>query len=54
MKVIDNTSPSRGNGVTILMGNHVLTTQPPILEDQKFLQQASLRFRDYQKENPRG
>jgi hypothetical protein len=54
MKVIENTSPARGKGVTILMNNHVLTTQPPVLEDQKFLQQVSHWIREYQKDNPRG
>lgn len=46
--------PTTGEGVTILMNNYMLTTQPPVLEDQKFLQQASHWIREYQKENPRG
>ena len=54
MKLIENTSPPRGNGVTILINGHVLTTQPPVLEDQKFLHQASHWFREYQKDKPRG
>ena len=54
MKLIENTSPPRGKGVTILINGHVLTTQPPVLEDQQFLQQASHWIREYQKDNPHG
>lgn len=48
------TGPKRSNGVTILINGHVLTTQPPVLEDQKFLHQASHWFREYQKDKPSG
>lgn len=54
MKLIENTSPPRGKGVTILINGHVLTTQLPVLEDQKFLHQASHWFREYQKDKPLG
>ena len=54
MKLIENTSPPREKGVTILMNNYMLTTQPPVLEDQKFLHQASHWFREYQKDKPLG
>lgn len=53
MNLIENTSTPRGKGVTILINGHVLTTQPPVLEDQKFLHQASYWFKEYQKNKPR-
>jgi hypothetical protein len=32
----------------------VLTTQPPVLEDKKFLHQAFHWFKEYQKDKPNG
>lgn len=54
MQLISNDSPPRTNGVTILMGGQILFTQPPTLDDQKFLNQAVHWFKEFQKENPRG
>ena len=48
------TGPERSNVVTILINGQVLTTQPPTVEDNKFLHQASHWIREYQKEKPRG
>lgn len=53
MKVIENTSPPRGNGVTILMNNQVFVTQPPTQLDNLFVQQAVFWIREYQKGKPR-
>lgn len=48
------TGPKRSNGVTILINGQMLTTQPPTVEDNKFLHQALHWIREYQKENPHG
>lgn len=44
----------RTNGVTILFRGQIMVTQPPVAEDQQFLQQASHWIREYQKDNPNG
>jgi len=48
------TYPKQTNGVTILIGGQVLTTQPPTVEDHKFLYQVCLLSKEFQKEKPRG
>ena len=52
MKVIENTAPSRGNGVTVMMNGQIFCSQPPVLEDQKFIQQAVHWIHEYQKGHP--
>lgn len=54
MKVIENTDPPRGNGVTIVMNQLVFATQPPVQADNVFLQTMAHWCSEYQKGNPNG
>jgi hypothetical protein len=53
LHVVDKPEPPRGNGVTILIGNQVMFTQPVIAEDRRFLALAMQWIMDFYKGNPR-
>lgn len=44
----------RTNGVTILFRGQIMVTQPPVAEDQNFLNTASYWIQEYKKGNPNG
>lgn len=54
MKVIETLNPPRGKGVTILIGNQIMFTQPIIKEDRQFMAIVVHWITEYQKGNPRG
>lgn len=51
MNLIENVAPSRGNGVTILIGRQIMFTQLPTREDQVFLETVTLWVTDWHKGN---